>query len=224
MDSERFDGLVRSFGQVRSRRQTLRGLAGAGALVALLAATPVAADKTGKPNKAPKNPGKGQPGNSPPGSGQNGGGLLGSAGPSSDCAVMCVCHDQCPEGQDCFGECFDAFSAYCEDVCASDLSCFRDCADQQESACPGPCQPDDNCPQPSIDSTYAETCGDSADLGEFVPGSNLLNTCTADGTTLSGACADHTGDPRDAEIIVNSCQPQDYVISNCDGTLRCGDC
>ena len=28
MDSERFDGLVRSFGQTRSRRQTLRGLAG----------------------------------------------------------------------------------------------------------------------------------------------------------------------------------------------------
>jgi hypothetical protein len=27
MDSERFDGLVRSFGQTRSRRQTLRGLA-----------------------------------------------------------------------------------------------------------------------------------------------------------------------------------------------------
>ena len=40
MDSERFDGLVRSFGQTRSRRQTLRGLAGAGALLALFAATP----------------------------------------------------------------------------------------------------------------------------------------------------------------------------------------
>jgi hypothetical protein len=29
MDSERFDGLMRSFGQTQSRRQTLRGLAGA---------------------------------------------------------------------------------------------------------------------------------------------------------------------------------------------------
>jgi hypothetical protein len=38
MDSERFDGLVRTFGQTRSRRQTLRGLAGAGTLLALLAA------------------------------------------------------------------------------------------------------------------------------------------------------------------------------------------
>ena len=37
MDSERFDGLVRTFGQIGSRRQTLRALAGliAGGLVAL---------------------------------------------------------------------------------------------------------------------------------------------------------------------------------------------
>ena len=59
MDSDRFDGLMRSFGQTRSRRQTLRGLAGA--LVALLAPTPVAAGNVGKPNSphnAPKNPGR----------------------------------------------------------------------------------------------------------------------------------------------------------------------
>src|SRR5688500_766817 len=36
MDSERFDGLVRSFGQTRSRRQTLRGLAGGAAVGALV--------------------------------------------------------------------------------------------------------------------------------------------------------------------------------------------
>jgi hypothetical protein len=35
MDSDRFDGLVRTFGQIRSRRQTLRGLAGAAAAGAL---------------------------------------------------------------------------------------------------------------------------------------------------------------------------------------------
>src|SRR4051794_14327326 len=35
LDSERFDRLVRSFGQPRSRRQTLRGLAGAAAAGAL---------------------------------------------------------------------------------------------------------------------------------------------------------------------------------------------
>ena len=40
MESERFEGLVRSFGQTRSRRQALRGLAGAGALLALLSAKP----------------------------------------------------------------------------------------------------------------------------------------------------------------------------------------
>jgi hypothetical protein len=35
MDSERFDRLVRSFGQTRSRRQTVRGLAGLAAVGAL---------------------------------------------------------------------------------------------------------------------------------------------------------------------------------------------
>jgi quinol monooxygenase YgiN len=37
MDSERFDGLVRSFGQTRSRRQTIRGLAGVAAGASALA-------------------------------------------------------------------------------------------------------------------------------------------------------------------------------------------
>ncbi len=37
MDSERIDGLVRSFGQSRSRRQTLRGLAGGAAGASALA-------------------------------------------------------------------------------------------------------------------------------------------------------------------------------------------
>ena len=37
MESERFDGLVRSFGQSRSRRQTVRGLAGVAAGVSALA-------------------------------------------------------------------------------------------------------------------------------------------------------------------------------------------
>lgn len=37
MDSERFDGLVRSFGQARSRRQAVRGLAGVAAGAAALA-------------------------------------------------------------------------------------------------------------------------------------------------------------------------------------------
>jgi hypothetical protein len=85
MESDRFDGLVRSLGQRRSRRQTLRGLAGAGAFVALLGATQVAAGKPGKPgNNKPGGGQNGQPGNSPPGSGQNGGGGLGS-GISCDC-------------------------------------------------------------------------------------------------------------------------------------------
>jgi len=124
MDSERFDGLVRSFGQTRSRRQTLRGLAGAGVFVALLAAKPVAAGKAGKPNKAPKNSGKGQPGNSPPGSGQNGGGGLGAVGPSQD--------------QDCENQCLQA-SGLCRVRCQSAAGCEEACdieMDQCEERCP----------------------------------------------------------------------------------------
>jgi quinol monooxygenase YgiN len=58
MDSERFDGLVRSFGQNRSRRQTLRGLAGVAAGTSALAlgtgahaqdATPAAVASLGSP-------------------------------------------------------------------------------------------------------------------------------------------------------------------------------
>ncbi len=120
MDSERFDRIARSFGQARSRRQTLRGLAGAGALVALLAAKPVAAGKTGKPNKAPKNSGKGQPGNSPPGSGQNGGGGLGAVGPSGDCDDQCLqqvgqCRVRCANAT-CRAAC-DSLMDECEERC-----------------------------------------------------------------------------------------------------------
>ena len=50
MDSERFDGLVRSFGQTRSRRQTLRGLAGVAAGVVALGA---GAASAGKPTCKP---------------------------------------------------------------------------------------------------------------------------------------------------------------------------
>ena len=88
MDSERFDRIVRSLGQARSRRQTLRGLAGAGAFVALLAAKPVAAGKTGQP-------GGSQPGNSPPGSGQNG--QLGNS-PTGHGQIGPNCDELCAPG------------------------------------------------------------------------------------------------------------------------------
>jgi hypothetical protein len=55
MDAERFDGLVRTFGQTKSRRQTLRGLAGAAAAGAFAlggqAASGDACKRTGKPCK-----------------------------------------------------------------------------------------------------------------------------------------------------------------------------
>ena len=141
MDSDRFDRLARSLGQTRSRRQTLRGLAGAGTLVALLAAKPVAAGKAGKSNppknagKKPGNspPGSGQPGNSPPGSGQNGGGGLGAVGPTQDCEEQC--EEQCegPEGpcegpfENCLVDCGDAPA----DTCISDCEDDQDLCEQQ---------------------------------------------------------------------------------------------
>ena len=124
MDAEQFDGLERSLGQSRSRRQTLRGLAGAGALLKLLAATPVAAGKTGKPNKlgkpnkAPKNPGggqNGQLGSSQPGTGQNG-----SPGPS--------CEEQC------FA--FDVLRERCGLRCVTNPACRDNCAEACAVTCP----------------------------------------------------------------------------------------
>ena len=59
MDSERFDGLVRSFGQTRSRRQTLRGLAGAAAAGAFaLGGREVSADVCKREGKACKRTGQ----------------------------------------------------------------------------------------------------------------------------------------------------------------------
>ena len=128
MDSERFDGLVRSFGQARSRRQTLRGLAGAGALVALLVAKSVAAGKAAKPN-APNNLGKSQPGNNQPGTGQNGqlgSGQNGSPGLSPDC------EDQCQER-------YEGCLEPCDMNPASEEFCVNRCETQRincETRCP----------------------------------------------------------------------------------------
>ena len=122
MDSERFDGLVRSFGQTRSRRQTLRGLAGVGAFLALLTATPVAADKPGKPNKPGNNkPGKGQPGNSPPGSGQNG--QLGNSPP-----------ERCGQCVPCSGD-----DRRCENLMGPGFVCVAEENCGGKFACVGPC-------------------------------------------------------------------------------------
>ena len=60
MDSERFDGLVRSFGQTRSRRQTMRGLTGAAAAGAFaLSGRGASAEHSASvPGKACKNDGQ----------------------------------------------------------------------------------------------------------------------------------------------------------------------
>jgi hypothetical protein len=54
MDAERFDGLVRTFGQTRSRRQTLRGLVGAAIGALALGGRDVSADECKRNGKACK--------------------------------------------------------------------------------------------------------------------------------------------------------------------------
>ncbi len=54
MDSERFDGLVRSFGQARSRRQTLRGLASVAAGTSALALSVGARAQEASPAASPE--------------------------------------------------------------------------------------------------------------------------------------------------------------------------
>ena len=74
------------------------------------------------------------------------------------------------------------------------------------------------CPDPSLDGTYGGSC-------------SVTPRCTADGTLLSGTCEDGNTDwwtgtaiSVPAEILVNSCKRQRYVIANCGGTLTCGNC
>jgi (4S)-4-hydroxy-5-phosphonooxypentane-2,3-dione isomerase len=54
MDSERFDGLMRTFGQARSRRQTLRGLAGVAAGASALALRAGAGAQEASPVASPE--------------------------------------------------------------------------------------------------------------------------------------------------------------------------
>ncbi len=54
MDSGQFDGLVRGFGQARSRRQTLRGLAGVAAGASALALSGGARAQDGSPAASPE--------------------------------------------------------------------------------------------------------------------------------------------------------------------------
>jgi hypothetical protein len=154
MDSERFDGLVQTFGQTRSRRQTLRGLAGAGALLALFAATPgeeaTAGDKpvgrlqdrTPQRNRQQRNKndnkknsnnntsdgGGGQLGSSQPGTGQNG--QLGSTD-------SLLCGYQCNDAlTDCEYACFNASSGSAD----PDPACYAVCLSQND-ACVAACPP-----------------------------------------------------------------------------------
>ena len=120
MDSERFDGLVRSVGQARSRRQALRGLAGAGALVALLAATSGEdatagelpherlQDRTPQRNGNQRNKNQNNNDNQNNDNTPSGGGGLGAVRPTQDCEEQCEEHCQGPCEEQCESECFQA--------------------------------------------------------------------------------------------------------------------
>jgi hypothetical protein len=105
MDSERFDRLVRSFGQTRSRRQTLRGLAAIAASGALaLSGRAVSAQDCKGNGKACKKNSQCCSGNCGVGTGQ--GPLPGACAPA--CPALPACTDTCPcpsgSGQVCQGQ------------------------------------------------------------------------------------------------------------------------
>jgi len=162
MDSERFDGLVRSFGQTRSRRQTLRGLVGAGALLALLVAKPgeeaTAGDKPvgrlqdrtlqrnrqqrntndNKKNKNNKND------NNTTTRDGRGGGQLGSSPPGTGqngqlgSTDSLLCGYQCNDAlTNCEYACFNASSGSAD----PDPACYAVCLSQND-ACVAACPPE----------------------------------------------------------------------------------
>jgi hypothetical protein len=142
MDSEWFDGLVRSFGQSRSRRQTLRGLAGAGALLALLVAKPGEEatagerpherlhDRTPQRNRKQRKNNQNNQNNNQnnndndknqgPGNGQLGTGNPEPLEPSPECQGTCdrfnLCLGACEASPGCFEFCFGQLGD-CEDTC-----------------------------------------------------------------------------------------------------------
>jgi hypothetical protein len=122
MDSERFDGLVRRFGQSRSRRQTLRGLAGAAAAGAFaVGGRGASADTCKAEGKACKK--NSQCCSNTCVGGTGGSALDGTCRPAPDC------HQQCEEA-------FIACLAPC------DNSACRDACQRLASDCSNACEPE----------------------------------------------------------------------------------
>ena len=161
MDSERFDGLVRSFGQTRSRRQTLRGLTGAGALLALFAATPGEEatagerpherlqDRTPQRNRQQRNTNDNKKNKNNNNDKNNdtrdgGGGQLGNSQPSTGqngqlgSTDSLLCGYQCNDAlTNCEYACFNASSGSAD----PDPACYAVCLSQND-ACVAACPPE----------------------------------------------------------------------------------
>lgn len=70
------------------------------------------------------------------------------------------------------------------------------------------------CPNPGPGSTYSNYCDPNPSL-----------SCTNGVTTLTADCLPNGGPPtNETSIVVNSCASANYVISNCNGILTCGNC
>jgi hypothetical protein len=135
MDSERFDGLVRSFGQIRSRRQTLRGLAGVAAAGALALGGPAASANDCKRNGKPcKKNRQCCSDNCSSGTCQ----AAATCAPAYSCnpelPVFCGEAGQCAQVQDVEGGC-----ACIEGVCAAACTLGSECASGLCVSVPGCC-------------------------------------------------------------------------------------
>jgi hypothetical protein len=223
MDGNRFDSLTRALGAGRSRRGVLKGL-GAAALGAA-GLSRLGEAEAAACRKPSTRCGKGKTAIC-----TNLGSDVTNCGA---CGHVCSAVDACTEGIcGCTPATTCAGGQNCStasDGCGGTISCGTCTAPANASAtctsgtcgftCNSGYQPDGNggcaaiCPDPSVNSTYGQTCNDA------------LQTCTAQGITLSAQCADSSGyNYVSTSITVNSCQAQGYVISNCNGILTCGNC
>lgn len=96
----------------------------------------------------------------------------------------------------------------CAHFCTSVYPPGRERAKCIRDAAKGEC-----CIKPDPQSSYLLTC------------SNFELTCKTGQTTLSAVCENSDGDPAPTtSIVVNTCRSSNYVITNCNGILKCGSC
>lgn len=98
-------------------------------------------------------------------------------------------------------------------VSCSNGECIYTCNEGFEDV-EGTCVAEVTCAETAWGSSYQYSCYD------------VSTTCTDDGNILSATCqeGDYPWGWYPTEINVNSCKEQNYIVSNCNGTLTCGSC